>query len=161
DGDGAPPPLAQRGGAGGRARRAPRPRCARGGGAAPRAPRRAPAGRARHHPPPGAAPGPRPAAPGGRGAGARGAGRARPGGAARGAAGGIPARQHGASLARLGGAGGVTVATLTGASSAAERRALQARLAAGEALLVVGTHALLEERLQFPSLALAIVDEQH
>jgi ATP-dependent DNA helicase RecG len=50
---------------------------------------------------------------------------------------------------------------LTGASTAAERRALQARLAAKEPLLVVGTHALLEEKLQFPSLALAIVDEQH
>ena len=71
------------------------------------------------------------------------------------------ARQHGASLARLAGPAGVPVAVLTGASTAAERRALQARLSAGEPLLVVGTHALLEERLQFPSLALAIVDEQH
>ena len=73
----------------------------------------------------------------------------------------ILARQHGASLARLAGPAGVPVAVLTGASTAAERRALQARLSAGEPLLVVGTHALLEERLQFPSLALAIVDEQH
>ena len=73
----------------------------------------------------------------------------------------ILARQHGASLARLAGPAGVPVAVLTGASSAAERRALQARLKAGEPILVVGTHALLEERLQFPSLALAIVDEQH
>ena len=73
----------------------------------------------------------------------------------------ILARQHGASLARLAGPAGVPVAVLTGASTAAERRALPARLSAGEPLLVVGTHALLEERLQFPSLALAIVDEQH
>ena len=73
----------------------------------------------------------------------------------------ILARQHGASLARLAGPAGVPVAVLTGASTAAERRALQARLSAGEPLLVVGTHALLEERLQFPALALAIVDEQH
>jgi len=73
----------------------------------------------------------------------------------------ILARQHGDSLARLAGPSGVPVAVLTGASTAAERRALQARLSAGEPLLVVGTHALLEERLQFPALALAIVDEQH
>src|SRR5262245_15954940 len=73
----------------------------------------------------------------------------------------ILARQHGASLTAHSRDTGLAVATLTGASSAAERRALQARLSAGEPLLVVGTHALLEERLQFPSLALAIVDEQH
>ena len=73
----------------------------------------------------------------------------------------ILARQHGASIARLAHPAGVPVAVLTGASTAAERRALQTRLAAKEPLLVVGTHALLEEKLQFPSLALAIVDEQH
>jgi len=73
----------------------------------------------------------------------------------------ILARQHGGNLARLAGPAGVPVAVLTGASTPGERRALQARLSAGEPLLVVGTHALLEERLQFPSLALAIVDEQH
>jgi ATP-dependent DNA helicase RecG len=73
----------------------------------------------------------------------------------------ILARQHGASLTRLGGPAGVPIAVLTGASTTAERRALQARLSAGEPLFVVGTHALLEDRLQFPALALAIVDEQH
>jgi ATP-dependent DNA helicase RecG len=73
----------------------------------------------------------------------------------------ILARQHGDSLARLAGPAGVPVAVLTGGSTAAERRALQARLSAGEPMLVAGTHALLEEKLQFPSLALAIVDEQH
>ena len=73
----------------------------------------------------------------------------------------ILARQHGASLERLAAPAGVPVAVVTGASTAAERRALQARLSAREPLLVVGTHALLEERLQFPALALAIVDEQH
>ncbi len=73
----------------------------------------------------------------------------------------ILARQHGASLASLAGGRPIEVAALTGGSSAAERRALQARLSAGEPLLVVGTHALLEERVRFASLALAIVDEQH
>jgi len=73
----------------------------------------------------------------------------------------ILARQHGASLARLANPGGLPVAVLTGASTTTERRALQARLDAGEPMLVVGTHALLEEKLRIPQLALAIVDEQH
>ena len=73
----------------------------------------------------------------------------------------ILAHQHGASLQRLAEGSGLAVAVITGSSSPGERRALQARLSAGEPLLVVGTHALLEERLQFPALSLAIVDEQH
>jgi len=73
----------------------------------------------------------------------------------------ILARQHGASLTRHAAASGVPVVVLTGASTAAERKALQARLDAGEPVLVVGTHALLEEKVRIPNLALAIVDEQH
>ncbi|HEY6193527.1 MAG TPA: ATP-dependent DNA helicase RecG, partial [Candidatus Eisenbacteria bacterium] len=71
------------------------------------------------------------------------------------------ARQHGESIPRLVGDSGLPVAVVTGATPASERRQLQSRLTAGEPVLVVGTHALLEEKLQFPSLALAIVDEQH
>jgi ATP-dependent DNA helicase RecG len=73
----------------------------------------------------------------------------------------VLARQHAASLVRFAGPAGIEVATLTGASTAAQRRLLATRLAAGEPLLVVGTHALLEEKVQLPTLALAIVDEQH
>ncbi len=73
----------------------------------------------------------------------------------------ILARQHAATLTRVCGAAGVPVAVLTGATPAAERRALGSRLEAGEALVVVGTHALLEERVKMPGLGLAIVDEQH
>ncbi|MCE9626284.1 MAG: ATP-dependent DNA helicase RecG [Candidatus Eisenbacteria bacterium] len=73
----------------------------------------------------------------------------------------ILARQHGASLTRLAAASGLPVAVLTGSSTASERKALQARLDALEPMLVVGTHALLEEKLRIPQLALAIVDEQH
>ncbi len=73
----------------------------------------------------------------------------------------ILARQHAGNLARLAEPLGVAVAALTGATSAAERRALAARLEAGEPLLVLGTHALLEEKVRMPRLALAIVDEQH
>ena len=73
----------------------------------------------------------------------------------------ILARQHGASLTRLAAASGMPIAVITGASTASERKALQVRLDANEPLLVVGTHALLEDKVRIPSLALAIVDEQH
>ncbi len=55
----------------------------------------------------------------------------------------------------------VVVARATGSMTAAERRTLLAGLREGVIQLVIGTHALLEERVQFRSLALAIVDEQH
>ncbi len=73
----------------------------------------------------------------------------------------ILARQHAETLARLRGEAGVAIAALTGATPAAERRALLARLSAGEPMIVVGTHALLEEKVKLPRLGLAIVDEQH
>ncbi len=55
----------------------------------------------------------------------------------------------------------VVVARATGSMSAPERRTLQAGLRDGYIQLVVGTHALLEEKVTFKSLGLAIVDEQH
>ncbi|OGF16544.1 MAG: ATP-dependent DNA helicase RecG [Candidatus Eisenbacteria bacterium RBG_16_71_46] len=73
----------------------------------------------------------------------------------------ILVRQHAATLARLAVAAGVEIVTLTAATPTAERRAVAARLQAGEPLLAVGTHALLEEKVRMPRLGLAIVDEQH
>jgi ATP-dependent DNA helicase RecG len=73
----------------------------------------------------------------------------------------ILARQHAATLERFAAPAGVAVAALTGATSVGERRALAARLADGEPLLVVGTHALLEDKVKLPRLGLAVVDEQH
>jgi len=55
----------------------------------------------------------------------------------------------------------IVVARATGSMTAGERRTLLAGLRTGYINLVVGTHALLEERVEFQSLALAIVDEQH
>jgi ATP-dependent DNA helicase RecG len=55
----------------------------------------------------------------------------------------------------------VVVAKATGSASAGERRTLAAGLRDGYIQLVVGTHAILEEHIQFKSLGLAIVDEQH
>jgi ATP-dependent DNA helicase RecG len=56
---------------------------------------------------------------------------------------------------------GVTVAWLTGSQKARERRDMLALIASGQAALVVGTHALIQDKVQFHKLALAIIDEQH
>ncbi len=55
----------------------------------------------------------------------------------------------------------VVVARATGSMTASERRTLLAGLRQGFIQLAVGTHALLEEKVKFKSLGLAIVDEQH
>ena len=56
---------------------------------------------------------------------------------------------------------GVGVAWLTGSQKTKERREMLARIAGGEAQLVVGTHAVIQDKVQFHKLALAIIDEQH
>jgi ATP-dependent DNA helicase RecG len=56
---------------------------------------------------------------------------------------------------------GLRVAWLTGSQRKKERGAMLELVASGEAALVVGTHAVIQEQVQFKSLALAIIDEQH
>ena len=56
---------------------------------------------------------------------------------------------------------GLPVAWLSGAQSAKERKAALAAAASGEAPIVVGTHALIQEKARLRALGLAIVDEQH
>ena len=70
------------------------------------------------------------------------------------------AEQHMATIDRLLG-GHVPVALLTGATPAARRREILERLASGELGLVVGTHALIEPKVEFRALGLVVVDEQH
>src|SRR5690625_2964720 len=53
------------------------------------------------------------------------------------------------------------IALLTGTMSAARRRSALADIASGQAGIVVGTHALLSEHVQFAELGLVVVDEQH
>ena len=62
----------------------------------------------------------------------------------------------------LGGADeGTNVALLTGSMNTAQRREAMLRIASGEAGIVIGTHALLEDRVSFADLGLVVVDEQH
>ncbi|MBL8362259.1 MAG: ATP-dependent DNA helicase RecG [Rubrivivax sp.] len=56
---------------------------------------------------------------------------------------------------------GVQVAWLTGSRKGRARKAMLAALASGEAMLAVGTHAVIQDDVQFARLGLAIVDEQH
>ncbi|MDO8774709.1 MAG: ATP-dependent DNA helicase RecG [Burkholderiaceae bacterium] len=56
---------------------------------------------------------------------------------------------------------GITTAWLTGSQKTKERREMLALIASGEAGLVVGTHAVIQDKVQFKNLALAIIDEQH
>lgn len=56
---------------------------------------------------------------------------------------------------------GLRVAWLTGSQKKKERETMEAALESGEAALVIGTHAVISEKVRFRNLALAIVDEQH
>jgi len=73
----------------------------------------------------------------------------------------ILARQHYETLSGLLAPAGVRVGLLTGSLKAGEKKALRAALAAGEIDLMVGTHALLSEGVEYPNLGLVITDEQH
>jgi ATP-dependent DNA helicase RecG len=70
------------------------------------------------------------------------------------------AEQHHRTLDSLLG-GAIPLELLTGSTPAARRRDLLARLASGELQLVVGTHALIEDPVEFRDLAVVVVDEQH
>ena len=56
---------------------------------------------------------------------------------------------------------GVTVTLLTGSMPTAARRKAMLDIASGQAGIVIGTHALIQEAVQFAQLALVVVDEQH
>ena len=71
------------------------------------------------------------------------------------------ARQHLATVASLLDDIGVPVILLTGSLSAPARRKAIEAIETGQAPVVVGTHALLQDALAFADLALAVVDEQH
>ncbi|MCD8274653.1 MAG: ATP-dependent DNA helicase RecG [Alistipes sp.] len=73
----------------------------------------------------------------------------------------ILARQHFATITRMLEDMDVKVAILTGASKAKERRLALEGIASGEVDILIGTHALIEDRVQFANLGFVVIDEQH
>jgi ATP-dependent DNA helicase RecG len=73
----------------------------------------------------------------------------------------ILAEQHHRKLAGWLQPLGLDVAWLSGSLKKSQKKSIAERLAAGDVLLAVGTHALIEEGVDFADLGLAIVDEQH
>ena len=73
----------------------------------------------------------------------------------------ILAEQHYRTLTGFTGPLGLRTVLLTGGLGAADRRAALQQIEAGEADIVVGTHALIQESVHFRRLGLAVIDEQH
>ena len=73
----------------------------------------------------------------------------------------VLAQQHFFSLHSLLSPMGITVKLLTGNVKGKERKSVLIRLADGTLQIVVGTHALIEDSVQFKNLGLAVIDEQH
>src|ERR1700722_9193371 len=73
----------------------------------------------------------------------------------------ILAQQHYFSARRILESAGYRIVLLTGSLEADRKREVRRHIAQGNAQLVIGTHALLEEKVEFCNLGLVIVDEQH
>jgi len=73
----------------------------------------------------------------------------------------ILAQQHYFSARRILESAGYRIVLLTGSLEADRKREIRRHIAQGGAQLVIGTHALLEEKVEFATLGLVIVDEQH
>ncbi len=73
----------------------------------------------------------------------------------------ILARQHYATIMRMTENLGLKVGILTGTTRTKERNEILQDLAAGEIHILIGTHALIEERVQFDNLGFVVIDEQH
>jgi len=73
----------------------------------------------------------------------------------------ILAEQHFATLSSMLGGFGIRVLKLTGSMGIKQKREVKAALRSGEADLIVGTHALFSEDVEYTDLGLVITDEQH
>ena len=73
----------------------------------------------------------------------------------------ILAQQHYFSARRILEAAGYRVVLLTGSMEDDRKREIRRHIAQGNAQLVIGTHALIEQKVEFAKLGLVIVDEQH
>ncbi|MDN6279902.1 MAG: ATP-dependent DNA helicase RecG [Psychroflexus sp.] len=74
---------------------------------------------------------------------------------------GILAQQHFEGISELCEKLDLKVAILTGATKTKRRREIHADLLSGDLHLLIGTHALIEDKVKFKNLGLAIIDEQH
>ena len=73
----------------------------------------------------------------------------------------VLAQQHFANVSKYLRPTGVRAALLTGTTTAAQRREIHAGLEDGSIGILIGTHALIEDTVNFRALGLAIIDEQH
>ena len=73
----------------------------------------------------------------------------------------ILANQHFQTIKELVGNDFIDVALLTGSTSKKERKLLHERLESGQLKILIGTHALLEDKVQYKNLGFAVIDEQH
>lgn len=73
----------------------------------------------------------------------------------------ILANQHYQGISKMLEGTGINVALLTGSTTKKQRTILHQRLTSGEIHILIGTHALIEDNVQFLHLGLAIIDEQH
>ncbi len=73
----------------------------------------------------------------------------------------ILAEQHYNGLKEYADLLGIHIGRLTGSSKKSERRVIDEMLQSGDLPIVVGTHALLEDKVKFKNLGLAVIDEQH
>lgn len=73
----------------------------------------------------------------------------------------ILAHQHHESLSKLFESTGLTVELLTGSTKAKDKKEIKRRLIDGEIDIIVGTHALIQNDVEFKSLGLVVTDEQH
>ena len=73
----------------------------------------------------------------------------------------VLAQQHFANISKYLAPTGVRCALLTGSSTQKERREIDEGLRDGSIGIIVGTHALIEDNVQFHALGLAVIDEQH
>lgn len=73
----------------------------------------------------------------------------------------ILANQHFAGISRLLNGSDIGIQLLTGNTKAAQRRKIHEQLENGKLPILVGTHALIEEKVQFKNLGFVVVDEQH
>lgn len=73
----------------------------------------------------------------------------------------ILANQHFIGLSELASKSNITIKILTGSTKIAARRVLHEELENGTLQILIGTHALLEDKVKFKNLGLAVIDEQH